>query len=131
MPGESLTVLPSVLDRSDAGEELKELGRADDGVGDAGGLDEVLLGDLCAKVSILGRPVRADNRKRDMVPSASRGLSREKIAARDLKNSSTAVLSNNSELERSITTCVPAMASLRPSPVIVLTPVLGEAAKTS
>src|SRR6185503_18362083 len=30
-----------------------------------------------------------------------------------------------------ITTCVPAMASLRPSPVMVLTPLLGEAATTS
>src|SRR5499425_674043 len=34
-------------------------------------------------------------------------------------------------LARSITTCVPAMASLRPSPVMVLTPVLGEAATTT
>src|SRR5262244_1067715 len=47
------------------------------------------------------------------------------------KNSSTALSSNEGELARSITTCVPAMASLRPSPVMVLTPVLGEAAKTS
>src|SRR5262252_2210014 len=47
------------------------------------------------------------------------------------KNSSTALSSNEGELARSITTCVPAMASLRPSPVIVLTPVLGEAATTS
>src|SRR5262244_261509 len=47
------------------------------------------------------------------------------------KNSSTALSSNEGELARSITTCVPTMASLRPSPVIVLTPVLGEAATTS
>src|SRR5207244_7188120 len=47
------------------------------------------------------------------------------------KNSSTALSSNEGELARSITTCVPAMASLRPSPVMVLTPVLGEAATTS
>src|SRR5918992_6143954 len=47
------------------------------------------------------------------------------------KNSSTALSSNEDELARSITTCVPATASLRPSPVIVLTPVLGEAAATS
>src|SRR5215470_8609438 len=33
-------------------------------------------------------------------------------------------------LVRSITTCVPAMASLRPSPVMVLTSVSGEAATT-
>src|SRR6266436_7005001 len=47
------------------------------------------------------------------------------------KNSSTALSSNEGELARSITTCVPAMASLRPAPVMVLTPVLGEAATTS
>src|SRR5262245_28388583 len=47
------------------------------------------------------------------------------------KNSSTALSSNEGELARSITTCVPAMACLRPSPVMVLTPVLGEAATTS
>src|SRR6516164_4380485 len=48
-----------------------------------------------------------------------------------LKNSSTALSSNEGELARSITTCAPAMASLSPSPVMVLTPVLGEAATTS
>src|SRR5262249_9033991 len=47
------------------------------------------------------------------------------------KNSSTAWSSHEGELARSITTCVPAMASLRPSPVMVLTPVSGEAATTS
>src|SRR6266516_7374463 len=47
------------------------------------------------------------------------------------KNASTALSSNEGELARSITTCVPAMASLRPWPVMVLTPVLGEAATTS
>src|SRR4029077_18295476 len=47
------------------------------------------------------------------------------------KNSSTALSSNEGELARSITTCAPATASLRPSPVMVLTPVLGEAATTS
>ena len=34
-------------------------------------------------------------------------------------------------MARSITTCAPAMASLRPSPVMLLTPLLGEAATTS
>src|SRR5262249_51786065 len=47
------------------------------------------------------------------------------------KNSSTALSSNEGELARSITTCAPAMASLSPSPVMVLTPVLGEATTTS
>src|SRR5262249_42358550 len=47
------------------------------------------------------------------------------------KNSSTAWSSHEGELARSITTCVPAMASLRPSPVMLLTPVSGEAATAS
>src|SRR5690348_8558609 len=47
------------------------------------------------------------------------------------KNSSTALSSNEGELARSITTCAPTRASLRPAPVMVLTPVLGEAARTS
>src|SRR3954447_13650099 len=47
------------------------------------------------------------------------------------KNASTALSSNEGELARSIATCAPAMASLSPSPVIVLTPLLGEAAMTS
>src|SRR5690348_2866553 len=47
------------------------------------------------------------------------------------KNSNTALSSNEGELARSIITCVPAMASLSPSPVIVLMPLLGEPATTS
>src|SRR5262249_21265919 len=47
------------------------------------------------------------------------------------KNSSTALSSNEGELARSITTCAPATASLTPSPVMVLTPLLGDAATTS
>src|SRR5215470_18591443 len=47
------------------------------------------------------------------------------------KNSNTALSSNEGELVRSITTCVPVKVSLSPSPVMVLTPLLGEAATTS
>src|SRR5262249_38171187 len=47
------------------------------------------------------------------------------------KNSSTALSSNEGELARSITTCVPATACLSPAPVMVLMPVFGEAATTS
>src|ERR1700730_11475693 len=47
------------------------------------------------------------------------------------KNSSTALSSNEGELARSITTCAPAMASLSPWPVMLLIPLLGEAATTS
>src|SRR6266536_2574135 len=38
------------------------------------------------------------------------------------KNSSTALSSNEGELARSITICAPAMASLSPSPVMLLIP---------
>src|SRR6516225_3504568 len=47
------------------------------------------------------------------------------------KNSSTALSSNEGELARSITTCAPATPSFSPSPVMVLMPLLGEAATTS
>src|SRR6185437_13523955 len=47
------------------------------------------------------------------------------------KNSSTALSSNEGELARSITTCAPDTASFTPSPVMVLTPLLGDAATTS
>ena len=45
----------------DSAEEFQELGRADDGVGDAGGLDQFLLGDLGAEIAIVG-PVDCDDR---------------------------------------------------------------------
>ncbi len=45
-----------------------------------------------------------------------------------LPHSNTALASREGALERSITTCAPAMASLSPSPVTVLTPPLGDAA---
>src|SRR4029450_12074019 len=41
------------------------------------------------------------------------------------KNSSTALSSHEGELARSITTCVPAMASLGPPPGVVVATVLG------
>src|SRR5207247_4859587 len=45
--------------------------------------------------------------------------------------SSAAVLSEDGEVARAIAACAPAMASLRPSPVMLLTPVFGEAAPPS
>src|SRR5215813_13515016 len=62
-------------------------------------------------------------------PAAASAGSRLRPAAS--KNSSTALSSNDGELARSITTCAPATASLTPSPVMVLTPLLREAATTS
>jgi hypothetical protein len=45
----------------DGAEEFQKLGRADDGVGDAGGLDQFLLGDLGAEIAIVGRSVGSDD----------------------------------------------------------------------
>jgi hypothetical protein len=41
-------------------EKFHELGRADNGVGDAAGLDQFLLGDLGAEIAIIG-PVGCDD----------------------------------------------------------------------
>src|SRR5215469_12894681 len=47
------------------------------------------------------------------------------------KNSSTGLSSNEGESATSITTCAPVKATLSPSPVMMLIPLLGEAATTS
>jgi hypothetical protein len=66
-----------------------------------------------------------------MVADAGRGLRREKVAPGGLEEFQHRLVFKEGELARSMTTCVPAMASLRPSPVMVLTPLLGKAATTS
>src|SRR5262249_25949462 len=68
----------------DGAKEFHELGRADDGVGNAGSLDQFLLSDLGAEIAIVAAVV-SDDRQRDMMPDARCGFSREKIAARSLK----------------------------------------------
>jgi hypothetical protein len=50
-----------VFRSGDAAEEFQELGRADNGAGDAGGLDRFLWGDLGAEIAIVGRPVGSDD----------------------------------------------------------------------
>ena len=59
-------------------------------------------------------------------PAAFSAASRLPVAV--LKNSSTAASSNEGELETSMTTSAPSSTSASPSPVSVLTPVLGDAA---
>jgi hypothetical protein len=49
-------------------EELHELGRADDGVGDVG-LDQFLLGEFGAEIAIVG-PIDCNDRERDMAADA-------------------------------------------------------------
>src|ERR1700751_2689675 len=50
-----------VFRSGDAAEEFQELGRADNGAGDAGGLDRFLWGALGAEIAIVGRPVGSDD----------------------------------------------------------------------
>src|SRR5882724_11169141 len=77
-PGESLTTFPFVL--SAAMPPRNSRNWADDGVGDAGGLDQFLLGDLGAEIAIVRHPVGSDDGERDMVPDSGCGLRREKVA---------------------------------------------------
>src|SRR4029079_610514 len=66
----------------DAAEKFQELGRADDGIGDAGGLDQFLLGDLGAAIAVVGRPVGSDDGERDMMSDACGCFRGEEIATR-------------------------------------------------
>src|SRR3546814_11261551 len=65
----------------DAVDELEELCRAEDRIGDAGGLDQLLLGHLRPKVAALEKALRADDRESHMMPHAGGRLRREKVAA--------------------------------------------------
>jgi hypothetical protein len=52
----------SICIRSGDGvEEFQKLGRANDGVGDAGGLDQFLLGDLGEEIAAVGHPIGSDD----------------------------------------------------------------------
>ena len=84
-PGESLTVFPTALEAAMPAEEFQELGRADDGVGNAGSFDQFLLGDFGAKITIVGGSVGSDDGERNMVPDSRRGLSREKVTSGGLE----------------------------------------------
>jgi hypothetical protein len=69
----------------DALDELEELGRVDDRVGDRGVLDQLLLRDLRAHVAALGQPLAAHDRQRDVVPDAGLALGAEQGAGRRME----------------------------------------------
>ena len=58
---------------------------ADDGVGDAGGLDQLLLGNLGAEIAIVRKTIGADNRQGDVVFDSRFRFGSEKILCRRLK----------------------------------------------
>lgn len=66
----------------DAADELEELRRAQDGVGNPGGSDQLFLGVLRAQLAAFRKTVGADDRKRDVMLHASRRFSGKKIPAR-------------------------------------------------
>src|SRR3546814_9417302 len=61
----------------DAADELEELRRAQDGVGNAGGLDKLLLGHLRPDVAALEQPGGPDDREGDVMADAGGGLRSE------------------------------------------------------
>src|SRR5215207_242718 len=69
----------------DAAKKLQELGRTNDSVGDARGLDQFLLGDLGAEVAVVGCPVSSDDGKTNMVTDPGLGLRRQEVAARSFE----------------------------------------------
>jgi hypothetical protein len=75
-PGGSLTILSFGTRSDDAAEKFHELRRADDGVGNARGDDQLLLGGFGAEIAVV-RPVYSNDGKRDMVPDACCGLRRK------------------------------------------------------
>ena len=70
---------------TDRRDELEELRRAHDRVRDRAGLDQLLLGELCADVAALAHPVGADDRHRDVVRHARLRLSGEQVVRRHLE----------------------------------------------
>ena len=83
--GDRRTVSPVGARLDDAADELEELGRAEDRVGNAGGLDQVLLGQLGAEVAALRQAVGADDRQRDVMPHAGGRFRGEQVAAGGLE----------------------------------------------
>ena len=72
-----------IRDRLD---ELEELRRMHDRVGDRAGADERLLGQLGVEVTALGgEPIGADHRQRDMVADARVGFGREQVGGRGVE----------------------------------------------
>jgi hypothetical protein len=114
----------------DACGELEELGRVDDRVRDPGALDQLLLV-LGPHVAAVRDPIAADDGQHDVMSHAGCCLHLQDVPRRRLEELEHDGSSNDGELDTSTTTAASARASLRPSPVRVLTPVLGAAGTVS
>jgi hypothetical protein len=66
-------------------DELEELGRMHDRIGDAGFLDQLLLRQLRSEVTALRQTFRADDRQRNMMADTSCLLGCEEVAGRGRK----------------------------------------------
>ena len=123
-------VLGAGLD--DLGQELEELRRAQDRVRDVPRLDLGLLGDLGAQVAAVGQEIGPDDATTARwwpTPAARSAASRLRVEV--VKNARTASSSQAGALETSTTTSAPAITSARPSPLMVSTPVAGDAGTAS
>ena len=69
----------------DAAHELEELRRADDRVGNLGGLDQVFLGHLRAEVTTRKQAIGADNRQRNVMSHAGGRFGGKEVAPRRLE----------------------------------------------
>ncbi len=64
----------------DALDELEELRRPDDRIGDPPLFDQLFLGRLRTEVAVVGQPLKADDRQRQVVGHARRGLGGQQVA---------------------------------------------------
>ena len=78
-------MVPSVSGVGDARDELEELRRAHDRVGDRGVLDQLLLRDLGAEVAALAQALDAYDRKRDVMSHPGGHFRGQEVAGRRLE----------------------------------------------
>ena len=114
----------------DAGDELEELGRAQDGKGDWRGLEQVLLNLLGLEVSAGLQSIVADNGEGDAMIDAGRLAGGGEVPARSIEEPERSCASSDGEFDTSTTTWAPSSAAARPSPVTASTPKVGEASST-
>ena len=129
---ETWTLLPRRAHLRDAAQELEELRGADDRVGIGRALDQRFLGDLGAEIAARLAAARC---RRPTTPRAAAPrprFPRPAGCSPDVwKNSSDRVVLERRRVRHVDDHLALRSASARPSPVMVLTPVFGDAATTS
>ena len=83
--GERRTVCPTVADWAMPPTNSKNWVARTIGIGNPGGLDQPLLGELGAKVATVLQALGTDDRQRNMMAHPGSGFRREQVAARGLE----------------------------------------------